>query len=312
MKDQEDDEQAVVVTEISPEALYRQDKASVDIQIATAHQYPRNVLNATNDAIAIVQLNIETAEACRYALKRGTDKKTGKAKIISGPSVHLAKILAQCWGNMRLQAKVVDIDRKNKHITSQATAWDLQSNLAIQIEVKRSIAGKEGIFSDDMITVTGNAANSISLRNAIFAIVPRGLVDKVLNAANSFVIGDISDETKLIARRKQVVETLRDTYKVTEQEIVEAVGRTAITHIDKDDILTLISIGTGIKDGDTTVDQAFRKKKEAPPAIALEEVQVALELNKGKLTTKEVADIQRIIDSKEENSYAKAMKKLLA
>lgn len=313
MKDQDEDDQQIVVTEISPEVLYRQDKAAVDVQIATAHAYPRNVTEATNEAVAIVIMNLETAESCRYALKRGKDKKTGQPKIISGPSVHLAKIIAQCWGNMRLQAKVVDIDRKNKQITSQATAWDLQKNIAIQIEVKRSIASKEfGLYSDDMIVVTGNAANSISLRNAIFAIVPKGLVDKCLKAANSFILGDVSDETKLIAKRLKVLNTLKDTYKVTEQEILDVLVKASINHIDAEDLLTLISIGTAIKDGDTTVDEAFRSKKVTTPELTLEELQVAFELNKAKLTPKDLASVTRIIEKKEENSYAKALKTLLA
>lgn len=238
---------------VSPDVLYQQDKAAADIQVLTAHQFPRNITRSVEDAIAIVTLDEEIAKTCSYSVPRA-------GKAIVGPSVHLAKILAQTWGNMRVQAKVVGIDAKQ--ITSQAVAWDLQSNLAIQVEVKRSIVSKTtGRYDDSLISVTGNAANSIALRNAILAVIPRGVVDKVYNAAKKKMTGDISDKDKFIARKNQVVNALKDAYGVTEPEILSSIGRASLNHITEDDIIVLIGIGTAIRDGDTTVDMAFKNKK---------------------------------------------------
>lgn len=252
-------EEAVAV-EVSPEVLYNQDKAAVDVQISTAKTYPRSITNATNNALAVVTMDKETAETCTYSVPR-------KGKAITGPSVHLAKILAQTWGNMRIQAKVVAIEEKQ--ITSQAIAWDLESNLAIQVEVKRSIMSKTGRYSDDMITVSGNAANSIALRNAILSVIPKGVVNKVYKAALGAITGDISDDNKLKAKRRQVVDQLIGAYKVTEQDVLDSIGRASMDHITADDIVTLIGIGTSIKDGDTTVKEAF-KKGTPPPATNAE------------------------------------------
>lgn len=236
-----------------------QDKAVIDMQIATAKKYPRNVQRAINNSIAIITLDVATAQSCCYSLPRG-------GKPITGPSVHLAKILAQNWGNMRIEAKVVSTD--DKHVTSQAVAFDLENNLAIKVEVKRSIVGKMGRYSDDMITVTGNAGNSIALRNAILAVIPKGVVDKCYNTAKQMITGDVSDEAKLIARRKQVVDGLKDTFSVTEKEILSAIGKQAINHITADDIVVLIGVGQAIRDGDTTVEQAFRKQTAAEASDA--------------------------------------------
>src|SRR5690348_9661215 len=104
------EELEIRVEEISSSTLFEQHKAEVDIQIATAHAYPRNVTKSINNAIAIVSLDEQTAKTCHYALPRG-------GKTVAGPSVHLAKILAQCWGNMRIDARVIAIDAK--HVTSQ-------------------------------------------------------------------------------------------------------------------------------------------------------------------------------------------------
>jgi len=238
--------------QINADIVYQQDKAQIDMQISTAKAYPRNIKRATNNAVSIVTMDKETAKICNYSVPRG-------GKSITGPSVHLAKILAQQWQNLRVEAKVVDIDER--HVTSEAVCFDLENNLAIKTQVKRSIIGSSGKrYSDDMITVTGNAANSIALRNAVLSVIPKSVVDHVYNSAKKFIIGDVSDETKLMNRRKQVIEALRDTYSVTEKEILSSIGKAAIDHVTPDDLMVLIGIGTAIKDGDTTVEQAFKKK----------------------------------------------------
>lgn len=234
----------------SSDLAYQQDKAVVDMQIATAKAYPRNLKRAIDNSIAIVTLDKETATTCTYALPRG-------GKSISGPSVHLAKILAQNWGNLRIEAKVVDI--ADKQLTSQAIAFDLENNLAIKVEVKRSIMTKTGRMNDDMITVTGNAANSIALRNAVFAVIPRNVVDKVYNSALQAITGDLTDETKFIAKRRELFEWFQKQHGVDEAEILSVFGKPAITNITREDLVTLHGIGQAIKDGDTTVDETFRK-----------------------------------------------------
>lgn len=250
-------EDLVKIEEVGADVLYQQDKAAIDVQISTAKAYPRNIKRAIDNSIAIVTMDKETASTCTYAVPRD-------GKAITGPSVHLAKILAQNWGNLRVEAKVVGIDIK--HITSQAVCWDLENNLGIKVEVKRSIMTRKGRMSDDMITVTGNAANSIALRNAVLSVIPKAIVDKVYNEAKHKITGDVSDKTKLLARRKQVVDGLKDTYSLTEAEILGAVGKAAIDHLTSDDLVVLIGIGTAIKDGDTDVDTAFRKgSKKAEP-----------------------------------------------
>lgn len=241
---------------IVPEVIYQQDKALLDTQIVTAKAYPRNISKAIENAITTVTLDEEVAQTCTYSLPRGNKK-------ITGPSVHLARILAQFWGNLRAESKVINIDYKQ--ITSQAVAFDLETNVAIKVEVKKSITGKSGRYNDDMITVTGNAANAIAFRNAIFAIIPKGVLNKVYQAALDKILGDVSDENKLIAKRTSVMTKLKETYKVSEEEILSSINRSSVSQIEKDDLITLIGIGQAIKDGDTTIETAFKsgdKSKE--------------------------------------------------
>lgn len=274
--------------------IYQQDKAVIDMQIATAKAYPRNIKRATDNAMAIVTMDKDTAATCTYALPRG-------GKTISGPSVHLAKIIAQMWGNLRIEAKVVDIGEK--HITSQAVAFDLESNVAIRMEVKRSITDKFGKrYKDDMITVTGNAANSIALRNAVFAVIPRSVLDKVWTSAKRTVVGDLSSEEKLNASRKKVFDEFKDTYGVNEAEVLAVIGKPAVSNVNGDDLVVLLGIRQALIDGDTTVELTFRPKKEE---VKLEDLKKLFEEKRSLMSEKEVEDAERIINGEEKVSYTK-------
>lgn len=237
-------------------SLDRAERANIDIQVSTAKQYPRSISRCTNNAVALATMDRETAQSCGYALPRG-------GKPITGPSVHLAKIIAQQYGNLRAEAKVVEIT--DKQIVSRGTAWDLENNNAYSVEVRRSIVGRNGNrFSDDMITVTGNAANSIAYRNAIFGIVPKSITDKAYKAAQHLITGDLSDEEKLIKRRDGAIKHFVDNYAISEEEVIKLCGKHTVNQIQADEIALLLGFAQSLKDGDTTVEELmapFRKGK---------------------------------------------------
>lgn len=238
------------------QSLDRAERANIDIQVSTAKQYPRSLSRCANNAVAIATMDKDTAQSCGYALPRG-------GKPITGPSVHLAKIIAQQYGNLRAEAKVVEIT--DKQVVSRGTAWDLENNYAVSFEVRRSIIGRNGNrFSDDMITVTGNAANSIAYRNAIFGIVPKSITDKAYKAAQHLITGDLSDEEKLIKRRDGAIKHFTDTYGISEEEVIKLCGKHTVNQIQADEIALLLGFAQSLKDGDTTVEELmapFRKGK---------------------------------------------------
>lgn len=271
MSTQIDDQ--ITVMNVDTGVIYQQDKAQIDIQISTAKAYPRNIKRATENAVAIATMDVETARTCGYALPRAN-------KVITGPSVHAARIIVQQWGNMRVEAKVIGYD--DKTVTSQAVAFDLENNLAVKVEVKRSILTKNGRMSDDMIVVTGNAANSIAFRNAVFAVIPKSVTDKVYNSANALITGDISDKTKFTNKRKKVFDGFIQTYGVTEKDVLSVVGKTAVDHITPDDLVVLIGLAQALKDGDTTVEDAFKKTKEQKVESKKEDLKAKKDLFDGQ------------------------------
>lgn len=236
------------------------ERANVDSQVATAKQYPRSMKRCVDNSIVMATMDSETAQSCGYALPRG-------GKPITGPSVHLAKIIVSNWGNMRTEAKVVQIT--DKQIISRGTCWDLEANVASAFEVRRSITDSKGKrYSDDMITVTGNAANSIAYRNAVFSVVPKAIVDKVYKAAQKFITGDLSDEDKLIKRRTDAINYFNDEWGITEAEVIKLCGKQTVNQIKADEIALLLGMVQSLKDGDTTVDEIMKPIRESKEAKA--------------------------------------------
>lgn len=235
------------------------ERANVDSQVATAKRYPRDIRRSIDNSVVMATMNQETAQSCSYALPRG-------GRPITGPSVHLAKIIVSNWGNMRTEAKVVQIT--DKQVISRGTCWDLETNVASAFEVRRSIIGKNGQrFSDDMITVTGNAANSIAYRNAVFAVIPKAITDRIYYAAQKFITGDLSDSDKLLKVRTGILSNFKNNYGITEEEVVKMCGKQTVNQIGADEISMLMGTIQALKDEDTTIDELMKPIRESKEAI---------------------------------------------
>lgn len=229
------------------EVMILREKAQVDIQVATAKAFPRDVATALSEAVVMATMDYETAESCNYTLPRG-------GKLIQGPGVRMAEILLQSWGNLRADTKV--IEESSKHVTSESVVWDLQKNNAVKIAVKRSISTKSGRMNDDMITVTGNAANSIAFRNAIFKVIPRAIVDKVYGAVMVKLIGEEGDFQKKL---KGVLDAFKKKYDKPQADVLKLIGKDALKDVTPKDVVLLIGLGTALKDGAVTIESLFKQ-----------------------------------------------------
>lgn len=230
---------------IAPGALELLERAQIDMQIATAKKYPRDIVKVKRRMIEFATLDEETAEACFYTLPRA-------GKHIQGPSVRLAEIAMACYGNVNVGARVIDADGTTT--TSQGVCHDLENNVRVTIESKRRITDSKGKrYNEDMIVVTGNAAASIALRNAVFRVIPMALIKPVYQAAMKVAVGDAST----IATTRAKIFSRLNQMQVTNERILARLGKSGIEGVGLDDIATLIGLGTAIKDGETTVDDAF-------------------------------------------------------
>jgi hypothetical protein len=242
-------------------------RSEIDVQIATAKKYPRSIQSFRNEALAMVTLNEAIAQECIYALPRD-------GKVIEGPSARLAEVLASAWGNCRAGARTVD--EAGEFVTAQGVFHDLQRNVAITYEVKRRITDRSGRrYKADMIGVTANAACSIALRNAVMKGIPKAFWSDIYEAARKTVMGDF----KTLENRRADALKAFQAFGVSAERIFETLDVKGIEDVTLEHLVTLRGLLTALREGETTVEQAFPVKStngDGQPKTATESVKDAL------------------------------------
>lgn len=251
-------QQAEIVTVSNAESLEALNRSEIDVQIATAKQYPRILSTVLKNVETLATMDEKTAASCFYSLRR-------QGKTIEGPSVRLAEIIASSWGNIRVQARIIGND--GKMITAQGVCHDLESNYAVSKEVRRRITDKYGkTYSEDMQVVTGNAACAIAMRNAVMAVVPSALIKNVIDKAKEVSLG----KGLTIEKRRENLIAAYAKYNVDEKTLLNYLSVNKIEEVDTDMLIELRGTLTAIKEGTTTVQETFFPK----PANATNEEEV--------------------------------------
>lgn len=234
-------------------ALSEITRSEIDVQIATAKKYPRSVQKFRQDALSMATADKDIAASCFYKLKRKNSD--GELAYIEGPSVRLAEIVANAWGNLRFGARISA--ENEKEVVAQGIAHDLEKNVCNTIEVSRRITTKAGKrYGDDMIQVTKNAACSIALRNAIFKTVPFTYAKFIYEQAKKAAVGD----TKTLGERRQSMLEAFTKMGVTKDQVLAHLEKGSIEDIGLSEIETMIGVFTAIKEGDTTIEEQFLTK----------------------------------------------------
>lgn len=258
-----------------PTMLEAINRAEVDIQIATAKKYPINLELALANIKKTACMDIDTAEECFYKLPRKNNN--GEDEEIEGVSVRLAEIMAGYWGNLRIQSRIIGNDGRT--ITAQGVCHDLETNLAVSVEVKRSIVTKKGYtFSPDMQVVTGNAASAIAFRNAVLKVIPKAVTKSVINQIKAFAIKGAG--MSLEERVRNMIAAFGKK-GVNTQQLLTYCNARDIQGITAENVFDLRDILTAIKEGTTSIQEVFgndstaiaqeaRRQSEAARAKAAE------------------------------------------
>lgn len=248
----------------SNNALESIERASIDMQISTAKKYPRVLSKVKTEMMSFATLDQETAASCFYSLPRG-------GKTIQDASVRLAEIAASCYGNIRTASRVIDTVTAgdNPHVVVQAVAHDLEKNVAISIEKRRRITKKKSknTIDEDDIQLAANAAGSIAFRDAVFKVVPKALIRPVFLEAKKVAIGDIRS---LASKRQETINRLLK-MGLTEDRIFAVIDVKKIDDIDLEKLEILFGLGTSLKDGELSLEEAFPPIKPTIPTMTPKE-----------------------------------------
>ena len=231
--------------------------AEVQAAVIVAQQCPRSVqaaIEAMKDACAQKEL----ADVAFFEYPRGKDD-NGKTNTVSGPSVHLARELARCWGNVQHGITELARDDARGESEMQAWAWDVQTNTRSSntfiVPHKRDT--RKGVKElTDMRDIYENNANNGArrLREAIFSVLPAWYVARAEALCQQTIEnGGGKPLAQRIADALKAFEKLR----VSPARIAAKFGHDAADELTATDVAQLGVIYDSLKQGTVTVDDEF-------------------------------------------------------
>ncbi|HEY9367032.1 hypothetical protein [Streptomyces sp.] len=234
--------------------------AEVQAAIVVAQQCPRNI----NAAIA------EMRQSCTqpFLAERAFFRYSRGGGTITGPSVHLARELARCWGN--IQYGLVEMRRDDEFGQSemQAFAWDVEKNSrnssTFIVPHKRDQKGGPKQLTDMRDIYENNANNGARrVREAIFAILPPWFVEEAKQlCAKTLQDGGGKPLPQRIADAIRAFEGIG----VTQDRIETKFGRPSGKWTEHD-VAQLLVAFQSINRGEVSVDEEF-----PPQRVTVEEI----------------------------------------
>lgn len=229
-------------------------------QIFMAKQFPRNIFQAEQRILDNCK-RLSLAEGAVYSYPRGGTK-------VEGPSIRLAEVLAQNWGNLSFGIK--ELEQKNGESVALAYAWDLETNVREEkvFTVPHTRHTKKGVTKlndprDIYETVANNGARR--LRACILGIIPGDIVDKAVEQCNQTMSGN--GEAPLKERIGQMLTGFKEHYGVT-QEQIEARAGYNISAFTAYDLNNFVKIFNSLKNGMSKPEDWFEKGKKEPSKLA--------------------------------------------
>lgn len=227
------------------------ERAAIDMQIATAHKYPRSIDVVIKRIRTMATYNEDAAANCVYSLPRG-------GKPIIGPSIGFANVVATAWGNCIDGSRWVATDRKEKVVIAEGVFHDYETNRKTIITEQRRIVDKHGrLFSDDMIIVTSKAAGAIARRNAILQIVPRALWHPIWEDAFRIVRGD---QTTFAEHKEKALRAFAQ-FGVKPEQIFMWLGVRGEDDLTLEHIPLMRGGYAALRDGSSTVEEMFDPRR---------------------------------------------------
>lgn len=246
----EQDIEHVEVTAIEVNALEAMERATVDIQIATAKKYPRSIAKFVQKAKDMVSVDHETAVSCIY--RRPVGKKGNVMEYAEGESIRLAEIVAACYGNLRVGYVITEMTAR--YVKAIGVAHDLESNYAAKAETVESTVTRNGKpYSERMRVVVAKACGSKAYRDVVFRVVPKSLCKPIIEQCRAIALG----EGLTMAQRRDRAAKWITILSIDADRVYAAIGVSGVEEMGENELLTLTGLRTAIKDGDIKIDEAF-------------------------------------------------------
>lgn len=266
---------------VSADAALAREAQEVQAAMLVAKRCPRDEIEAERRILQACKRK-GLAEQAMYAYPRG-------GQTVTGPSIRLAEVLAQNWGNMSCGVK--ELSQRNGESEMVAFAWDMETNFRIEktFTVKHERHTKPGVekLTDPRdIYELGANQGARRLRNCILAVIPGDITDSAVTECEKTLAGN---NTEPIADRvkKMLV-------KFEEVGVTKAAIEKRLTHkvdaIIETELVNLRKIYKSIIDGFAKKEKFFPiEGGELPKSQKTAELEEAI---KGKKKTDQPVDAE--------------------
>lgn len=219
----------------------------IDSDVATAKAFPRDVRMSLENARRNATYNKEIASACTYS------KNVGNGRIATGPSIRLAEIIAQEWGNLRIETRIVSIEADR--VVAECTVRDLERNVFYTSQASRSLLRRDGSrVGDQQVEVITGAAQAFARRSAILQAIPKEFIEDIRRTANEVARGQAKS---LNERVPKMVDYLIGSFQLDEARILAVVNKKSLKELSHEDCDALAGLSLSVTEGEQSVEDAF-------------------------------------------------------
>lgn len=270
--------------------------AEVQAALVIAKQFPRNPIEAYDRVMNACQ-RPGLAQSAVYSYARG-------GTSVTGPSIRLAEMLAQNWGN--IQYGIRELSSENGESTVEAFAWDVETNTrqtkVFQVpHIRYTRQGTKKLTDprDIYELVANNGARR--LRACILGVIPGDVVDAAVDQCEKTIHANADTSPEGVQKLVKAFEQ----FGVTKEDIEGFIQR-RLESITPANVVSLRKIFTSLRDGMSSAKDWFKNAKtvevaaaEAPkPSLSDDEFNAALEqLNAGAIDKAYILDGYALTDA---------------
>lgn len=222
----------------------------IQATVMVAKRFPRNTDKAFGRLMQACARKT-MATSATYSFPRG-------GSTVSGPSVNLARVAAQCWENVRWGLDILRDDPDSVHI--RGWAWDVETNVKVAaddsfrkvVQRKPKGGGKAVDVRPDERDLREliNRRGAILVRNCLLQIIPKDLIEDAMGVCKQTIKDGIKDPK---GERKRLILGFQS-FGVTVDMLAGYLGTADWT---TDELVTMTEILNALQDGQAKVSDFF-------------------------------------------------------
>lgn len=230
----------------------------VQAAMVVAKRFPRDETESYSRIMKACKRR-SLAETAVYEYRRG-------GQAVTGPSIRLAEVLAQNWGN--LDFGMIELEQRNGESQVMAYCWDLETNVRQTkvFSVKHFRSTKQGGYAltdpRDIYEMVANQG-ARRVRSCILGVIPKDIVDDAVAECGK----TLKNEKEPISDRvRKMVSVFQENFGVSKEALEKYAGCNTDAFTEQ----TLLSLGrvyTALKDGAAKREDYFEiAKPDSEPA----------------------------------------------